>query len=419
MFLERHLLILGTFLLALLLYVDRIAIAAAKDGITGDLGLTDKEFGWVLSAFALGYALFQTPGGWLADRFGPRRVLAAVVVVWSLFTGLTGWMRSYAAMLVVRFLFGAGEAGGFPGMARAVYSWVPMDERGLATGVNFSGGRIGGALALALLPWMIEALGWRGMFHVLMAAGLVWAAAWYAWFRDEPEGHPRIGRKELDHILLRRQPRPARASRLPLGAMLGSANLWLAMAQYFASNFTFFFMLSWLFPYLKETYRLDPVTAGWYSASTFLAGACGNVASGRIMDRIYRAGRWRLSRQLPAMAGFALAAAGVFIAAQTASVGWAVLWLSVAVFGADMTLAPSWAFSTDIGREHAGAACGTMNMAGNLGSFVTTLAFPYLLDWTGSHAAFFHVAALLNVLAALLWLGARPERPLACAPASG
>ena len=419
---KRALLVAGTFLLAVLLYVDRICISAAKDGITRDLGLTDKQFGWVLSAFALGYALFQTPGGWLADRFGPRRVLTMVVALWSLFTGLTGLMKSYVSMLVVRFLFGAGEAGGFPCMARAVYSWVPMKERGIVTGVNFSGGRIGGAVALALLPWMIQTIGWRNMFYVLMAIGFVWALIWFWWFRDEPTEHPRIARQELDYILDHRQEgrlssRPGEAIETkqlesPLSVMLASRNMWLAMVQYFCSNFTFFFMLSWLFPYLKKTYHLDPVTTGWYSACTFVAGACGNVVSGRVIDMIYRAGKWRLSRQLPAMTGFALAAVGVVIAAQMNTVGWAVFWLSVAVFGADMTLAPSWAFCTDIGRRHAGAVSGTMNMAGNIGSFVTTLAFPYLLDWTGTSTVFFYVAAALNMMAVMLWVGVRPERPL-------
>ena len=112
------------------------------------------------------------------------------------------------------------------------------------------------------------------------------------------------------------------------------------------------------------------------------------------------------------MVGFALAAVGVVIAAQMDTVGRAVFWLSVAVFGADMTLAPSWAFCTDIGRKHSGAVSGTMNMAGNLGSFVTTLAFPYLLDWTGTHVTFFYVAAALNVVAMFLWLAVRPEQPL-------
>lgn len=409
---KRALLVSGTFLLAVLLYVDRICISAAKDGITHDLGLTDKQFGWVLSAFAIGYALFQTPGGWLADKFGPRSILTSVVVLWSAFTGLTGWMTGYVSMLVVRFLFGAGEAGGFPCMARAVYSWVPMKERGLVTGINFSGGRIGGALALVLVPWMIQAMGWRNMFHVLMGIGVVWAVAWYAWFRDEPSSHPRISKAELDYIVANRQQSSPGTSRLPLGAMLASGNMWRVMVQYFCSNFTFFFMLSWLFPFLKKTYQLDPVTAGWYSACTFIAGAIGNIVSGRVIDLIYRSGKWRLSRQLPAMAGFALAAVGVILAAQMNTVGWAVLWLSVAVFGADMTLAPSWAFCTDIGRKHAGAVSGTMNMAGNIGSFVTTLAFPYLLDWTGSPVTFFYVAAALNILAVFLWLGLKPEQPL-------
>ncbi|MEO6786627.1 MAG: MFS transporter, partial [Chthoniobacteraceae bacterium] len=308
---KRALLIFGTFLLAVLLYVDRICISAAKDGITHDLGLSDKQFGWVMSAFALGYALFQTPSGWLADKFGPRRILTMVVALWSVFTGFTGWMTGYVSMLVVRFLFGAGEAGGYPCMARAVYSWVPMKERGLVTGINFSGGRIGGALALVLVPWMIQAMGWRNMFHVLMGIGVVWAVAWYLWFRDEPASHPTISKAELDFILGNRQQSAPGASKLPLGAMLGSGNMWLAMTQYFCSNFTFFFMLSWLFPFLKKTYHLDPVTAGWYAASTFIAGAAGNIVSGRVVDVIYRSGKWRLSRQLPAMLGFALAAVGV------------------------------------------------------------------------------------------------------------
>lgn len=408
---KRVLLVGATFLLAVLLYVDRICISTAKDGLTLDLGLTDKQFGWVLSAFALGYALFQTPSGWLADRFGPRRVLTSVVALWSLFTGLTGWVTGYISMLVVRFLFGAGEAGGFPCMARAIYSWVPMKERGQVTGINFSGGRIGGALALVLIPWMIQAMGWRNMFHVLMLVGGVWALAWYAWFRDDPAQHPRISPDELNYILAHRQ-EGRLESRLSAGLLLRSGNMWLAMTQYFCSNFTFFFMLSWLFPYLKKTYNLDPVTAGWYSASTFIAGACGNVVSGRVIDLIYRAGKWRLSRQLPAIIGFALAAVGVIIAAQMDTVGLAVFWLSVAVFGADMTLAPSWAFCTDIGRQHSGAVSGTMNMAGNLGSFVTTLAFPYLLDWTRTHVTFFYIAAALNIMAAFLWLAVKPEQPL-------
>ena len=141
---KRFLLILGTFLLSVLLYVDRVCISAAEGPITSDLGLSETEFGWVMSAFALGYALCQTPGGWLADRFGPRRILTAVVTFWSIFTGLTAAAFNFVSMLVARFLFGAGEAGAFPGISRAVFSWVPMAERGIVQGINFSGSRLGG-----------------------------------------------------------------------------------------------------------------------------------------------------------------------------------------------------------------------------------------------------------------------------------
>ena len=185
----RHLFVLATFLVSVLLYVDRACISTAKDAIARDLRLSETDMGWVLSAFALGYALFQTPTGMLADRFGPRRVLASVVVFWSLFTGLTAAAFNLASLLVVRFLFGAGEAGAFPGMARAAYSWFPVQERGVIQGINFSGGRIGAALALPVMALAVEALGWQLSFTILMLLGFVWAAGWYWSFRDDPAEH--------------------------------------------------------------------------------------------------------------------------------------------------------------------------------------------------------------------------------------
>ncbi len=411
----RYLLVLGTFLLAVLLYVDRVCISTAQGPLTADLGLTDTEFGWALSAFALGYALCQTPTGMLADRFGPRLVLAAVVTVWSLFTGLTGAVTGLAALLVVRFLFGAGEAGAFPGMARAIYAWVPMRERGIAQGVNFSGGRLGAAFALPAMAAMVEVLGWRTSFVILMLVGFGWAVVWLVWFRDDPAEHPGISAEERELILSTRQQAGTSSTKvrpLSAAALLRSGNLWLLMLQYFASNFTFFFCLSWLFPYLKKTYQLDSLSAGWYATAPFVAGALGNLCAGWLVDRMYRRGHWPLSRRVPAVLGFALAAGGLLASVQTDTAEGAVAWLSVAIFGADMTLSPSWAVCVDIGRDHAGAVSGTMNMAGNLGSFVTALAFPYLLAWTGSHAAFFYVAAGLNLLAIGLWSRVRPDRPL-------
>ena len=412
---KRYWLVVGTFSLSMLLYVDRICISSAKEGVTGDLGLSDTQFSWILSAFALGYALCQTPAGLLADRFGPRRILTAVVSFWSLFTGLTAAAWSFWSMLVFRFLFGAGEAGAFPGCARAFYSWLPMSERGLAQGINFSGSRLGAAFALPAVGAMIYAMGWRASFVVLAVVGFVWAVFWYGWFRDTPEEHPRISEEERDLILRTRQQAATGEDDTPpltAGALLGSRNMWLAMFQYFCSNYTFFFCLSWMFPYLQERFELNSWQASLYGSIPLVCGAAGNWVSGTVVDWIYKHEQWILSRRLPAIVGFLLAAGGLLGIIYASDVRVAVGCLAVAVFGADMTLSPSWSLCIDVGRRNAGAVSGTMNMAGNISSFVTPLAFGYLLLWTGTTNSFFYVGATLNVLAVLAWLLLRPDRAL-------
>lgn len=412
---SRHMLVMGTFALSLLLYIDRISISAAKEGITADLALTDTQFGWILSIFALGYALFQTPSGMLADKLGPRKVLTSVVVFWSVFTAATGAAANFIQLMIYRFLFGAGEAGAFPGISRAVYSWIPLKERGLINGINFSGSRIGGALALIIMPPFIAAFGWRGSFYILGAIGIVWALLWWLWFRDRPEEKAGIAPEELRYIAENRQEALDDASgnaAPPLRTMLGTRNMWIVMAQYVCSNFTFFFTLTWLYPYIKGQYNLDIQTAGFLAAAPLIGGAFGNWFSGWLVDRIYSAGHWTWSRRLPAMIGFVLGGVGLIGSLDADSAGVAVFWLTLAVFGVDMTLSPSWSFCVDIGRKSAGAVSGTMNMAGNLGSFATALAFPYLAAWFGSNEPFFLIAAGLNLAAALLWLWADPTAPI-------
>ena len=408
----RHRLLAVTFTLATLLYVDRIAISAAKTQVTGEFQLSDTQFGWVLSAFALGYALFQAPAGALADRFGPRLVLAAIVALWSIFTGLTGLAWGFLSLLVFRFLFGLAEAGAFPNCARAIYMWLPAGERALAQGINLSGSRIGAAFALPAIAWLLTVTGWRTTFLVLGAVGIAWAAAWWLWFRDAPEDHRSVSPAELEHIQAGRVTAGAPVERPPAGALWRSTNLWLLMGQYFASNFTFFFCLTWLFPYLQRTYELDPVQTGLYSAIPLLGGAAGNWVGGAVADSLHRAGRTGISRRAIAVVGFLLAAIGLGGSMFAGSAPLAVACLTVAMFGADMTLPPSWALCIDIGGRFSGSVSGMMNMAGNVGSFVTSLAFPYLMAAFGSTHPFFITGIALNLLAVAAWVRMRPERGL-------
>jgi ACS family glucarate transporter-like MFS transporter len=182
------------------------------------------------------------------------------------------------------------------------------------------------------------------------------------------------------------------------------------MVQYFASNFTFFICFSWLLPYLKDHYQLSATQAGVYASIPLYFGAAANWLSGLTVDWIYRRGYWKFSRLFPAVLGFGLAAVSLVVGANMPTVQGAVACFALATFGVDLTLSPSWAACIDIGGKYTGTLSGGMNMIGNLGSFVSSIAFPYLLAATGSASAYFYVAALLNLVAIGCWLGVRPDK---------
>jgi len=219
--------------------------------------------------------------------------------------------------------------------------------------------------------------------------------------------------QEKQFIVKNRQQEVERkGGNLPLEKILGSNNVILAMIQYIGSNFIFFFMLTWLFPYIKAKYELGLVTTGFYAMLPLLAGAVGNWVSGFMVDAIYKTGKWKQSRQIPATIGFTLVVIGILSSLYMDTALGAVLCLSVAIFGADMTLRPSWSFCMDIGEENSGKVSGMMNMAGNIGAFSTALAFPYLREWTGSDEPFFYLAAALGFVAIFCWYFMNPNQKL-------
>lgn len=410
---KRYGFFVGSFLITLLLYIDRACISSAKDSISGDLNLSDTEIGWILGSFALGYALFQVPGGALGDKYGVRKVMASIMVIWSLFTSLTGVAWNYISMLFFRFIFGAGEAGAFPNISRAAFSWVPLKERGIFQGVNFSGSRLGAAFALPLVAYLIEAWGWRAIFYFFGAIGIFFAILFYWIFRNKPEDHPSLSNEEKEFIIQNRQKENISIGKnISIAKILSSKNVLFAMGQYIGSNFIFFFTLTWLLPYIKQKYGLNLVDAGFYAMLPLLAGALGNWASGFLVDSIFKKGKWRLSRSVPAILGFSLVIIGILSSLYMDTALGAVLCISIAIFGADMTLSPSWSFCMDVGQENSGKVSGIMNMAGNLGSFTTSLAFPYLQKWTGSNDPFFYIAAVLAGIGIIFWLNMNPVKTL-------
>jgi ACS family glucarate transporter-like MFS transporter len=417
---QRFVLISILFFHSFNTYMDRACIASALDDIIKDLSLSKEMLGLILGIFAVGYALFQVPSGWIADRFGPRKALTIVVSVWSIFTALTGAARNALQMLILRFLFGVGEAGAFPGATQAFFRWLPVKERGLAHGINFSGSRLGAAFSLFLMPWLISVIGWRWTFGVNGLIGIVWATVWLVWFRDNPKDNKKINKAELNYIEQGRISDFTTTIRASFAEVFTSLNMSLAMLQYFASNVTFFISLTWLPSYIRNQWPDDP-NAIYYSAVPLVFAAFANWIAGSMVTGLFKKGYHVGSRRITAIVGFSLGVIGLILATQTKNIGflatdkaqlyWFVFCFGLATFGVDMTLSPSWAFCNDIGGSNSGAVSGSMNMVGNIGAALSAIIFPLLLnEETGSANMFFVLAAGLNFVAIATWCFMNPNR---------
>jgi ACS family glucarate transporter-like MFS transporter len=417
---QRYVLILILFFHSINTYMDRACIASAADYIVRDLSISTEMLGLILGIFAVGYALFQVPSGWIADHLGARKALTIVVSVWSMFTALTGAARNAMQMLILRFMFGVGEAGAFPGATQAFFRWLPVKERGLAHGINFSGSRLGAAFSLFLMPWLISIIGWRWTFVVNGLIGIVWATVWLIWFRDNPKDNKRINKAELDYIEQGRVSDFTTTTKSSFAEIFTSMNMSLAMLQYFASNVTFFICLSWLPKYIKDQWPDNP-HAIYYSAFPLIFAAFANWIAGSMVTGLFKKGYHVGSRRATAIIGFSLGIIGLILATQTrnldflatdkAQLYWFVFCFGLATFGVDMTLSPSWAFCNDIGGANSGAVSGSMNMVGNIGAALSAITFPLLLnEETGSANAFFMLAAGLNSVAIVSWCFMNPNR---------
>ncbi|HOO99900.1 MAG TPA: MFS transporter [Bacteroidales bacterium] len=414
---KRYILILLLFFHTVNTYMDRICISAASGDIQADLGISSQMMGYIFGIFALGYALFQIPAGWVADKYGPKRALTWIVTSWSTFTALSGAAWNAISMLIIRFLFGVGEAGAFPGATKAFYRWIPARERGIANGIFHSGARVGAALSLFILPFLIRLAGWRLTFVITGALGLIWVIIWKWWYHDNPRQNRKISEQELDYIESGIAEDALPGGKLALGQILTSSNMLLVMFQYVASNITFFISFTWLLPYLVSQWGKS---AEIYAPIPLLFGTFAQWFSGWIATLIYQRFGQVPSRKIPAIAGFMLSAAGlvliIFMPGNSALAF--TMMFSVAVFGVEMTIAPSWSLCMDIGGDRSGVVSATMNMLGNIGSalsaiifpfFISSVTIPFLVPETGTANSFFIFAAVMNILAVISWFLIRPS----------
>lgn len=414
--------------LAVITYIHRVGFAMASAEFKEPVGLTDTHISWLMAAFMIGYGIFEMPWGLLADRFGVRDVLAAIVLGGSILTAavslvmfLPGGIGGIVAFLIVaRFLFGAFQAGTFPAFSRMMADWMPITERGSAQGAIWMSSRIGGALAPRIVVSLFAFLGdWRVAWALIASIGLAWCAGFWPWFRNRPEEMPGVNEGERNLI---EAGRPIKAGQghshshshagVPWGRMLRSRSVWSLWLMYGFLGFSGNFYLTLLPTYLKAHRHLSSETTSWLTSLPFALGVVGCLLGGRISDAMTR--RWgkRWGRRAVGAAGLTLAGLSMAAVPWVEGVVPLGFLLILTFFGNDMAMAPSWAAAADIGERYSGVLSGAMNMMGSFMAAIEALIIGRLFESHNLVAPFLILAASY-LLGTLCWAGVDARRSLA------
>src|SRR5665213_3864094 len=402
----------------LITYLDRVNISTAAPVISKEFGFDKVTMGVIFSAFVWSYALFQVPGGWLSDRFGARKVLTGVVAYWSVMTAATAAATGATSFMALRFLFGIGEAGAFPGATRAMQLWYPRHERGFVQGITHSASRLGAAIAPPIVVLIMTTLGWRSVFYICGAVGFVWSVLWYFAYRNLPELHGLVNEAELKHIRGTDEKGNAKKANVekkpsvPWGTLLRSPNMWAIMCAYFTYVYCLWIFLSWLPSYLVEFRHFTLLKVGILASLPLWAGVVGDTVGGLAVDRLLRkTGNTKLAHRAVAITGLLGCAVCIVPAAMTESAYTAVACLTGAMFFLECTIGPSWAVPMHVGGKYSGTVSGMMNMAGNIGGALSPLVFGILVQ-IGSWVAPFIVAAALLVCGAAATMNGATQEPI-------
>lgn len=406
----RHRVVAATFVLAAILYLDRACLSILAPAIRKDLDIGPMAMGWIFSAFVWGYAVLHVPSGWLADRFGARRVLSIIVILWSVFTAATAAAWSFASLLVIRFLFGGAESGATPSVTRGFARWIPLTERARAQGFYFSGMSAGGALAPPIVTFCLIGFGWRVTFLMLGALGMVWAILWYVLFRDDPKDHRSVNILELE--LLPESEAVSDQAAIPWRRMLRNGNLWAILVMYFSFGYTGYISITWFPTYLVEARHFPMAVAGLLAAGPSVFGMLAKPLGGWWSDRLTLRYGVATGRKTVGVVAFGLAAIAVLSGYYATHPYAAVLLLSMADGGTALAHGVCFALCLDMGVKRAGTIAALMLTAGSLGNAVSALVFGAFLEATHSWTAPFMIAAGADILCVLAWLRINPKEHL-------
>jgi MFS family permease len=396
------------FLLAVITYLDRVCISVAGPRIQEYLHLGPQQWGWVVGVFAIAYGVFEIPGGWMADRFGPRIVLTRIVIWWSVFTALTGVVSSYPFLLLTRFLFGAGEAGAFPNATASIASWFPVSERGRTFGFLSVAMRLGGALSPLLVVPIQVRYGWRASFYVFALLGVARAVVWFFWFRNTPGEKRGVTLSERNEIGATPE---RRAQGFPCALAARNANFWAILLVGFSYGYGSYFFFAWLPTYLVRARSFTEADLV-FVALPYAFGACANLASGLTSDMFLKRAGLKTARCRTGAIGFSCAAAFVLLAALTTSKYGTLLLLCFSYGGICFTQPMIFPTCIDVARRSPGSMAGAQNALNQVGSFLSGILFGFFTKISGSYDRPLIVMGFVLIVGALLWLKIDPTQEL-------
>ncbi|MBP5506567.1 MAG: MFS transporter [Prevotella sp.] len=410
---NRHTILAMLVLLGMVTFLDRINISVAGSSIMHDLHLSASQWGWVQSAFILSYGLMQIPMGAFGDRHGHRKVLTLIVMWWSLFTCFTGMAGGLASLIVIRFMFGIGEAGSSPCSTGVISRWFLKDEVGKAQGYVWAASRMGGALTPFVVIPVMAWMGWRSAFYLLGVLGMVWAAVWYLCYRDrqaESVGKVSVTLETVASETVANTA-PAKVS-IPWRKILHSGQFWIICGMYFFYAFGSWFFFSW-FPTFMELGRGFAKSELTYAVAVpFVMSMVGNITGGYLTDRLSKRYGVSIGRKALGSTSLAVSAVCMFLAAFIPGKMAVFLFLSLCFGIFDLMLPSAWALCIDLGKHHAGTISGAMNTAGNIGGFFCGIIFGMLVESSGNYNLPLYMIAAMLLVSAVLFAFIRPDKPI-------
>ena len=417
-------------LISIVTYIDRVNISVTARHMMPSLGLTDLQMGWIFSAFVFGYALFQVPGGWMGDRWGPRRVLTFAVIWWSIFTALTAIAPTLplanligimGSLMMVRFLIGIGEAAALPNFNRSVANWHPPQERGLGIGITIGGIGIGSALTPPLTAWIMVNYGWQTAFYAAGLLGLGIALLWYWYATDFPRQHPHVNDAEAaiiegegKNIMTHAPPLPSRgegiqhrSGTVPWKTILTNPTVWWLVLSYTCLGYVAYIYMSWFYLYLVNVRGFAILQGAFFASAPFIAMTIFCPLGGWVTDRLVEKYGINCGRASVAGTGMILAAVFIIIGANVEAPYVAIGFLSLGAGWLYFTVGPFWSSITDLSKPYAGTLSGLMNTGANLGGTLSPTLTPWLADSYGWPIAL-GLAAGIAFIGGVCWLFIRP-----------